>query len=265
MAAITDNVAAELPFEAVVCVLQYVSLSTRLASCAVVCSTWQTAAVTATGAVHLRNVTPERLTSFLRWLSKTKACVNVISLQNDDHAAPIRLQISDLVEALHDCGSLVQLTVSNAECLAGSLTALHSFSALQHLQLQSVRSPEGLSPLEFPAILLADLGHLTSLHLGSGLSVRSSSLQHLGRLKDLQQLQLAWPDPQLTATALTQLDNLPRLTHLALAGTGPGLEYSSSGLPGMPGRQLVPPCRPQCCCSSCCRSCCSHQHVLAEL
>lgn len=250
MAAQEGDAVIELPFEAVVCVLQYVSLGTRLTSCAVVCSTWQTAAVTATGAVHLRNVTPERLTSFLRWLSKTKACVNGISLQNDGFAGPIRLQISDLVEALHDCGSLVQLSVSNAECLAGSLTAIHSFHALQHLTLQSVRAPEGLSPLEFPAVLLADLAHLTSLHLGPGLLVSSSSLQHLSRLKDLQQLHLTWPDPQLTATALSQLDHLPKLTHLALAGTGPGLEYSSSvaGLPGMPGHQLVPPCRPQCCC-----------------
>jgi hypothetical protein len=248
MAALEDNAVAELPFEAVVCVLQYVSLSTRLTSCAVVCSTWQTAAVTATGSVHLRGVTPARLASFLRWLSKTKACVNVISLQNDDFAGPIRLQLSDLVEALHDCGSLVQLSVSNAECLAGSLTALHSFHALQHLQLQSVRAPEGMSPLQFPSVLLADLAHLTSLHLGPGLLVSSSSLQHLSRLKDLQQLQLAWPDPQSTATALTQLDHLPRLTHLALAGTGPGLEFSSSGLPGVSGHQLVPPYCLRCCC-----------------
>lgn len=205
-----------LPYEALVCMLQYVDLPTRLTSCALVCSTWAAAAVKATYAVHLRDVTEQRLTSLLRWLRRSRACLNAVSLHHDA-ADPLMLQLWDLIDALHEPHGLLQLSVCNVLCLAGSLTALNRCDRLQRLELLSVTAPEGLSPLVFPGTLLLDLPHLTALHLGPGLLIDSGSLQHLGSLKGLQQLQIHGCQ-HLSAEDLAPIASLRQLKYLALAG-----------------------------------------------
>lgn len=251
--AMDDTAAAavqELPFDALVEVLQRVGMSHRLTSCALVATSWAFAALKAT--IDLQgNISQQRLQGLQQWLTKTAAAVHSIQLQANRATGlfGLQLQLSALIESVSNPSALTQLCISNAAFLgepaAVSLTALRSLPGLKELRLQqltahSYRNPENpasegfvslVAPVKLPGSALAALSCLTALQLDTGVSIVDESLQHLSCLTALKQLQLQWPGQGLTAAPLQQLSCLQQLTHCSFAGAA--ISFSCEETPAL--------------------------------
>jgi hypothetical protein len=262
----TDNSSSypewsRLPADALALILQLTNQKQRLASCALVHSSWHAAAaVAATNSMSadLSNADSSRrssLQAFLAAHARTLTKIDVTSCHDTDQQAPdfsqlpcaklrsLRLEHCSIRKnsprqpgTLQHAKQLQQLSL--LRCLTDDLSTLQQQlpGSLQDVLLESI-FPAGAAgaSTQFPPLhagllqALARCADLTSLALHQGTSDYGQiPLQHLSNLSTLRSLSLKWPTDRpdrATAFALTGVSALSQLTSftLHLGYTTPGI------------------------------------------